>query len=190
MCCKTDEELIEGMANGSIEDFHTFYERYISFTYKIVYSLLKSREEAADVCHDLFLEFYTKAHSYQPEKGSVKSWIAVKAKSRTIDYIRKSKRTVLKDRIIFNREPSFDSVEESAVTQIEASRLKEMMKQLPEKQQEAIFYNFFQSMTHQEIADKLGRPLGTVKSWIRYGLQNLKRAYLNDTSNKRRGKHE
>ncbi|TCT23662.1 RNA polymerase sigma-70 factor (ECF subfamily) [Melghiribacillus thermohalophilus] len=190
MSYQSDEQLIEGMKKGSIEDFHLFYERHMVFTYKIVYSLLKNREEAQDICHDLFIEFFTKAHTYNPEKGSVKAWIAVKAKTRTIDYIRRNKKILLKQNMIYSNDVAPESVEDVAVTRMESMKMKNLLKQLPEKQQEAIIYNYFQSMTHQEIADKLGRPLGTVKSLIRYGLQNLKKSYFRESSNRRRGRYD
>ncbi|MCP8615503.1 RNA polymerase sigma factor [Salirhabdus salicampi] len=174
----TDQEdrlLLQGISNGSINDFQTLYERYISYVYKIVNSLLSDEHEAADLCHDIFLEIYHRAHTYEIRRGSVKAWIAVKAKSRTIDYIRKKQRIVLKDKLHFQKKESLNSTEDSVIKQLDADRLLQAIKTLPSSQQEAIYYNYYHALSHREIADRIGRPLGTVKSLIRYGIQNIRK---------------
>jgi RNA polymerase sigma factor (sigma-70 family) len=183
----SDEELINRIMKGSLQDFQIFYERHFSYVYKIVFAILKNDADALDVCQDLFLEYYHKASTYQKEKGSVKAWITIRAKSRAIDFMRKKYRVVLTDKILYDDEESSltTSVEEVALANLEKEKLIRLLKNLPPLQKEAIYFNYAMSLSHRETAKKLNRPLGTVKSLIRYGVKKLRKDYF--TSELKRG---
>lgn len=178
----TDEDLIINIQNGSIEHFEIFYERYFPFVYKIVYSMLKNESDTLDLCHDLFIEYYEKAGSFQQHKGSVKAWIAIRAKSRTIDFLRKKKRVILKDELIYEEKNKEEQklVEDRVISKLEREKLKGLLEKLPPLQRHAIYLNYELSLSHKETSKVLNKPLGTVKSLIRYGIQNLRK---NFTSN-------
>ncbi|QHS21607.1 sigma-70 family RNA polymerase sigma factor [Virgibacillus sp. MSP4-1] len=187
---KTDEELLKAVEKGSLDDFKVLYERYFQFIYKIVYSILKDREDTSDLCHDLFLEYYRKANSYHPSRGSVKSWLAVRAKSRAIDYIRKKDRVILKEQLLYQKESTDQSVEDIALANDDKKQLKEALQHLPPAQRQAIYLNYIESLSHKETAERLDRPLGTVKSLIRYGIRNLKKYYLSPQDLQRGDRHD
>ncbi|GAA0490741.1 sigma-70 family RNA polymerase sigma factor [Salinibacillus aidingensis] len=187
---KTDEELLKAVEKGSLDDFKILYERYFQFIYKIVYSILKDRDDTADLCHDLFLEYYRKANSYHPTRGSVKSWLAVRAKSRAIDYIRKKDRVVLKEQLLYQKESTEQSVEDIALANEDKKQLKDALQHLPPAQRQAIYLNYIESLSHKETAERLDRPLGTVKSLIRYGIKNLKKYYLSPQDLQRGDRHD
>ncbi|SES98939.1 RNA polymerase sigma-70 factor, ECF subfamily [Salinibacillus kushneri] len=175
---KTDEELMNGIQKGSWDAFKILYERHFQFIYKVVYAILKNHEDTADLCHDLFLEYYRKAHTYRPNRGSVKSWLAVRAKSRAIDYIRKKNKIILKDQLSYQDEAIEKNTEDIALAKFDKKQLNEALQHLPSAQRQAVYLNYIESLSHRETAERLNRPLGTVKSLIRYGLRNLKKYYL------------
>lgn len=183
---ETDEAIIRGMKQKSSQAFKAFYDRYIHYVYNIVIGIVKNHHDALDLCQELFLEYFQKAHTYNPERGSVRAWIAVRARSRSVDYIRKHLKDMKFETLdgfdIESHQTPFDEV----VQKDEAKQVVHSLLRLPEKQREAIVYNYYYSMSHKEISEKLNRPLGSVKSTIRYGINNLRKMFK-ESSDKERG---
>src|SRR5690625_3595205 len=86
-----DIRLLKLIAKGSESAFNEFYETYVSFILQIASQVLDDRNEAEDVTHEVFLDIYKRPHQYQPERGSIKAWLAVKTRNRSIDRLRKKK---------------------------------------------------------------------------------------------------
>ncbi|MBU5342357.1 RNA polymerase sigma factor [Caldifermentibacillus hisashii] len=169
-------QLLKDIAAGSRQAFDIFYEKYISFVYQIAFSIVHNHAEAEDICHDVFLEVYQKARQYSEEKGSIKAWLAVKTKSRSLDRLRKNK-----DLLIHRLENLSESkkMEPGADLQflhsLEKHLIIEALKAIPIEQREAIIRSYYNGETHNEIAITMKKPLGSVKSLIRYGLNNLRK---------------
>src|SRR5690625_6175539 len=83
------------MEQGSREAFDRFYQLHIDYVLNIAFQILKEQLTAEDVCHDVFLEIFKNPKKYNPKRGSVKAWLAVKTKSRSIDFLRKKKPLLL-----------------------------------------------------------------------------------------------
>ncbi|PWU66891.1 RNA polymerase [Gracilibacillus dipsosauri] len=169
-----DHLLLKRMADGQKQAFDSFYEKYHIYIFQIAYKVVSNRSEAEDICHDVFLEIYQKAIQYNPERGSVKAWIGVKTRSRAIDRLRKKSGLLtnkLED-ILMNASPSADQY---VIERMEKELLVNAMSRLPKEQQQAIYHMYFEHFTQKEIAFRYNRPLGSVKSSIRYGLQNLRK---------------
>lgn len=174
MDTKQDETLLKLIAKGSQAAFRQFYENYVSFVLQIAIKVLEDRTEAEDICHDVFIEVYQKPLQYKPEKGSVKAWLAVKTRSRCIDRLRK------KQPVLVNKLEKLDTkqvveLEMHVLLEIEKDILMDALEKLPKKQRELIYGAYFEGKTQRELAEKYGKPLGTVKSAIRYGLSNLRK---------------
>ncbi|QGH33380.1 sigma-70 family RNA polymerase sigma factor [Gracilibacillus salitolerans] len=169
-----DYLLLEQMCVGNQEAFDQFYQRYHQYIFQIAYKVLANRPEAEDLTQEVFIEIYQRCDQYQVSRGSVKAWIAVKVRSRAIDRLRK-KPEVLADKledIITNSSPSADQF---VIKKMEKDLLQAALLKLPLSQQQAIYHMYYDQFTQKEIAVKSNRPLGSVKSSIRYGLQNLKK---------------
>lgn len=166
--------LLQDISQGSRSSFDRFYEKYIDFVYHIAYQYTKSHTETEDLCHDIFLEVLQKAHQYDPSKGSVRAWLAVKTKSRSLDRLRK-KKTLLTHRLEELLKGKEEGADVHFLSQLEQRIIMNALHALPEEQREAIIRSYFKGETHSEIAEKMNKPLGTVKSMIRYGLNNLRK---------------
>ncbi|GAA0326160.1 sigma-70 family RNA polymerase sigma factor [Bacillus carboniphilus] len=175
---KDNQCLMEGIQNGSLEAFEKFYTQNYAFVYSLAYKILQDTQASEDVCHDVFIEISQKAHTYSKERGSIEAWLAVRTRSRSIDYIRK-KREVLSNDIEREKENSRDErtspVDEKVMENMDRQLVLSALKQLPEPQAKAIYGNYYESIPHKELASKLKQPLGTVKSLIRYGVKNLRK---------------
>lgn len=168
--------LIQGLKSGSEEAFDCFYKRYVPFMYRIALHMMKDPMDAEDLCHDVFMEAIDRLDQYLPEKGSLEAWLAVRIRSRCLDRLRKQQheqeKYQLQERNALQGE---QGIAEQVVRSLEREALLQAMATLPVNQREAIFQSYFKEKSHSELAMKMQKPLGTVKSWIRYGLRNMRK---------------
>ncbi|MED4270430.1 sigma-70 family RNA polymerase sigma factor [Geobacillus stearothermophilus] len=168
-----DMELLEKIAEGSRTAFDRFYEKYAPMVYHIALRIVGNEAEAEDVSHDVFLEILQKPHQFDPKRGSVQAFLAVKTKSRSLDRLRK-KRDLLVSRL---EEAALKEkgAEFYFLRQLEQQVILDALTHLPEEQRQAIIHFYFRGETQREIAAAMNKPLGSVKSLIRYGLRNLRK---------------
>lgn len=172
-----NDMLISQITEGSIQAFDEFYRRYYSFVMQIAQAMLHDHMEAEEVCHDVFLDIIRKAHLYTSSRGSIEAWIAIMTKSKCKDLLRKKQR---RNTIFANYQTTWfdetDNVTENISLQnLQYAQLHDAVKQLPNQQQRAVIATYIEQKTQQECAKLWQVPLGTVKSWVRYGMQNLKK---------------
>lgn len=181
---------LEEIAEGSTAAFSRFYDAYHRLVYRLALQITKETAEAEDLCQDIFMEVLHKADQYDPARGSVEAWLAVRTRCRAMDRLRKRQRIisaewteeeVLEEIWSVERE----SVELAALRRVELEQVKRALQAIPPLQRMAVYGSYVEQRTHREIAELLNRPVGTVKSLIRYGLQNVRK--LLDTKNGKEG---
>ncbi|AZN41197.1 RNA polymerase sigma factor [Paenibacillus albus] len=169
-----DGYTLRTMCEGSVEAFELFYERYAPLVMKVALRVLHDRMEAEDVCHDVFLEVLRRGSSYDPQRGSVSSWLAILTRSRCLDRLRKTRRLVQSEQV----EPAAELAaltEELVLSRLRKDALVDSLQSLPANQRTAVIGSYYGSQTHRELSTEWNMPLGTVKSLIRYGLNHLRK---------------
>lgn len=169
-----DIHLLKLIAKGSETAFNQFYEMYVLFVLRIATQVLGDQIEAEDVTHEIFIEVYEKPHQYKPNRGSIKAWLAVKTRSRCIDRLRKKQPVLIHKLELLDTEDEVKT-ELAVLLQIEKELIVEALSQIPKKQREVIYGAYFEGKTQMELAKSLDRPLGTIKSLVRYGLRNMRK---------------
>ncbi|MBR8658330.1 MAG: hypothetical protein DF221_11705 [Brevibacillus sp.] len=169
------ERLLMEMGRGSRAALEAFYERYAAFVYRIALRMLHDPMEAEDLCHDIFLEAYRTAAQYDRQRGSVEAWLAVKTRSRCMDRLRRIQASQQREQTAATHQLQDDSVEESVLAKLERETVRNVLNRIPEAQRQAVYGAYFQAKTHRELAEIMARPIGTIKSLIRYGLHNLRK---------------
>lgn len=129
---------------------------------------------AEDCAQEVMATVWHKAHLFDPTRASVATWIFTIARNRRIDTIRRARRPEPED-LGWGPEPEPDQ-HDILVLQQESARLGEALAQLPEKQRNLIERAYYGDLTHSEIAEETGLPLGTIKSRIRLALEKLRHA--------------
>lgn len=178
---KDGKDLLYEITQGSSESFEQFYDRYAPFVFGIAMKLLKNKRDAEDLVQDVFIEIYNNPQSFDPSRGSVEAWVAIKTKSRCLDLLRKKKQVIVNDEeeiIRISTDPQY--VEEQVIKNIDQEIINKALKKLPAAQREAIYQNYYKGMSHREVATQLNRPLGTVKSLIRYGIKNMRKYFMKE----------
>lgn len=176
-----DLELVEKIRQGDQPALDLLYKRYAAPVYSLVWKILQNSEEAEDVALEVFWQVWRQADRYDPARGAPPAWIFTLARSRAIDRLRARNRR--EDRTISIDDPNlhFDPLDENAspdqVVSFRQSRdaVRAALEKLSPVQREAVELAFLKGMTHVEIAEKLGQPLGTVKTRIRQGLIRLRK---------------
>lgn len=160
------------------------YDRFGSQVYGLSLRVLRDRQLAEEATQDTFLKVWTKSVQWNPEKGQVGSWLLTIARYAAIDRLRREQRhsasgvTFLE--ALPDRTPSVLGVGERPW--VDGQLLRQLLAELPAEQAQVIELAFFQGMTHSELADHLGWPLGTVKTRLRSGLQKLRMLWNQSTS--------
>jgi len=130
--------------------------------------------QAEDCAQDVMATVWTKAHLFDPARASVATWVFTIARNRRIDAIRRARRPEPED-LGWGPEPAADQADVMALQQ-ESARLVDALAQLPDKQRSLIERAYYGDLSHTEIAEETGLPLGTIKSRIRLALERLRRA--------------
>lgn len=176
-----NEELIGLLARSAVGDQNAFsrlYEHTAPRLYGVCLRLLRQRELAEEVLQEVYVRIWHQAPEYTPERGTVMTWMATIARYRAIDTLRRHARrpeAPLDEGIARELSDTGAGPLEATAAGGEAAALERCLGELSETQRDAIGLAFFQGLTHEEVGERLQSPLGTVKSWIRRGLQSLKR---------------
>jgi RNA polymerase sigma-70 factor (ECF subfamily) len=172
-----DEDLVELVHSGDARAFDVIFERHSGPAFSLAFRICGSRARAEDIVQDAFLSVWRSGARYDRARGSVRSWLLGVVHHRAIDVLRHEAargggRTV---------EESFaDAVPSDRFTDVEveqrddAERVRRALGQLPAEQQRVIELAYFGGFTHQEIAEMLSLPAGTVKGRMRLGLGKLR----------------
>jgi RNA polymerase sigma-70 factor (ECF subfamily) len=175
----TDAVLMDRILQQDSTALETLYNRYGRPVYSLVLRIAQNPASAEEIVQDIFLQLWRSADRFQISRGPLEPWLFTMARNRALDFLR------LKREKQRRREDSdSDVVVPSAVVRPDpegdidqsrrAEKIRALLSSLPEAQRHAIELAFFEGLTHSEIAEATGEPLGTVKSWIRGGLLKLR----------------
>jgi RNA polymerase sigma-70 factor (ECF subfamily) len=177
-----DHALMERIAEGDAAAFAALYDRYAGLVFALCLRVLGNRPEAEEVLGDVFWELWQRPERYDPARGSPLAYLTLLARSRATDHLRSSRRRgqILEQahpeglRTLLHRGSEPEDPLAESLTAETRTLLVEALKRLEPRQRQAIELSFYEALSHGEIADRLGEPLGTVKSRIRQGLIRLR----------------
>jgi len=173
-----DEELMQAVQGGDPMAFETIYDRHGGAAFSLAYRIVGTRSAAEDATQDAFLAIWRSRVRYQRDRGSVRNWILGIVHNRTIDALRRNQ-------VHATRRAGAEGIEEreaaSELTDVEVFRRDEQrrvraaIETLPDAQVRVIELAYFGGFTHNQIAEMLDEPVGTVKGRMRLGLDKLRR---------------
>jgi RNA polymerase sigma-70 factor (ECF subfamily) len=146
--------------------------------YSLAYRLLGSRESAEDLVQDVFLAVWRGSQSYSPLRGSVRTWLLSIVHHRGVDRLRTSSAMARRQGALVREEVGRvePDAAEAAIGAVEAESVRRALADLPVEQLDVVRLAYFGGFTHQEIAEALEVPLGTVKSRMRLALERIRRS--------------
>jgi RNA polymerase sigma-70 factor (ECF subfamily) len=150
------------------------YDRYSSLVYSVALRVLADTGQAEDVLQEVFLQLWRNPGAFDAARGRLAPWLAVIARHKAIDQLRGRREQTDIDDIVVATDARLD---EAADRSRASEKVRSVLAGMPAEQRKCLEMAFFQGLTHTEIAQQNGDPLGTVKTRIRSGLQLLRKAF-------------
>jgi len=168
-----DDLLLERVRGRSQQAMADVFDRYGGMVYSVALRVLKDPGQAEDVMQEVFFQLWRKPDAFTQGRGSVYGWLLVLARNRAIDRIRRRKPTDSPDDVVL---PSRTNLASETEQNLLMEKVREVLKGLPLEQQRSLELAYFEGLSHSEIAERTGDPLGTVKTRIRLALIGLRKA--------------
>lgn len=172
--------LVAGAAAGDHESFESLYDAYADLVFSIARSMLRDQGRAEDAAQDVWVRVWNAAGSFDPERASVATWITTIAHRQMIDVLR---RRAARPGDVVGAEPGDERLareagsadtEAEALTNVDGERIRAALAELPDSQRVALELGYFHGLTQSEIAERLDKPLGTIKTYMFQGMRRLR----------------
>ncbi|MDO9086828.1 MAG: sigma-70 family RNA polymerase sigma factor [Anaerolineaceae bacterium] len=169
------------------EAISTLYNRYGRLVFSVAFHLVGDRETAEEITQDVFVRACEGAQSYRSQLSKVSTWLVSIARHRAIDELRRRSVRPERNRVDWLEEegketnigiPAVEGLENQIERSIEQQVIRQMVTDLPVDQRLVLSLAYFKGLSHSQIANTLGEPLGTVKSRIRLAMQKLHDTFL------------
>ncbi len=174
-----EDNLIARIAQADTDAFETLYQEYGRAVYSLVLALLRDRQAAQEVAQEVFLAIWRGARDFDPQRGNARGWILSLAHHKGVDAVRRQR--VRANQALDGAEAYEPDFSSTVLRKVEGEQVRRQLLALSHEHREAIVLAYYGGYTQQEIATRLGVPLGTVKTRIRDGLIRL-RSLLAPTS--------
>jgi len=174
---KDDADLARRLKTRDPHAMSTLYERYGRLAYSLIFRLVRDASAAEDLVQETFLRVWNRAQSFDERRGALGPWILTVARNRAIDYVRSVSGRMSAGALQLDRleNPAlFTQLEDSALSVDRARRLKAAFRKLTEQQRIVIELAYYEGLSQTEMADRMQKPLGTVKTWVRSALKALR----------------
>ena len=169
-----DASLLALVQRGDEEAMASIFDRYSKVVYSVALRVLRDPASAEDVLQEIFMQIWRNPERFVATRGSLGGWLAVVSRNRSIDQLRRRKPTdSVEDVVLASSYNLADEAERNGM--MEKARV--VIQQLPKEQRKTLEMAFFDGLTHSEIAEMTGDPLGTVKTRIRSALLVLRKAF-------------
>jgi RNA polymerase sigma-70 factor (ECF subfamily) len=177
MAAYTDEQLVRALTRGEAWAMAALYDRYARLVYSLALKILNDRDAAEETVQEVFVKVWKRARDFDATRGKFSSWLSGIAHHHAIDELRRRRirPTAAEDedamaQVVADNPAPLDL----ALQSLEHRRIVEALAAIPFEQRRCIEMAYFEGYTQQEISERLGEPLGTVKTRTRLGMQKLK----------------
>jgi RNA polymerase sigma-70 factor (ECF subfamily) len=174
---ESDRELAERLQRRETQAMADLYDRFGRLVYSVIYSIVHDAAVAEDLLQETFIRIWNRASGFDAARGALGPWLLTVARNRAIDHIRSAGARNVKNTLeLEEREHQSQQidVEIDLQNQDQAKAIRAAMAKLTENQRRVIELAYYEGLSQTEMAEKLGEPLGTVKTWARSALKKLR----------------
>lgn len=169
----SDHSLLELVRGRDQNAMTALFDRYGTMVYSIAMRVLKEPSSAEDVMQEVFIRVWENPKAFISGGGSLAGWLAVVTRNRAVDVLRRRRPSDPVNDVVL---PTNTNLASEAERNIMMQKVQHVLENLPEDQRRSLELAFFEGLSHSEIAERTGTPLGTVKTRIRSALINLREA--------------
>jgi RNA polymerase sigma-70 factor (ECF subfamily) len=174
-----DVELAERLQRRDPRALAELYDRYGRLAYSLIVRVVRDGALAEDLVQETFLRVWNRAQGFDAQRGAIGPWLLAVARNRAIDYLRSAggrERNALELEEVDH--PSlYTDMERDILATDKARMIRAALEKLAPNQREVIELAYFEGLTQTEMAERMGQPLGTVKTWVRTALKNLREEF-------------
>ena len=169
----SDEQVLEAVGRGDDDALGVLYDRFGRLAFRLAFRILRDRALAEDAVQEAFLAVWRSADAYKRERAKPSTWILTVVHRRAVDLVRREQ-SRRGEPLEVAPEPSVGPVDEDAVLRDRRAAVQAALTELPGDQRQALELAYYGGLTQSELAERLGVPLGTVKSRMFAGLGRLR----------------
>jgi len=177
-----DSDLARRLQRREPQAMADLYDRFGRLAYSLIFSVVRDTGVAEDLVQETFLRVWNRVGGFDPDRGALGPWLLAIARNRAIDYLRSARAKMdrnvaeldLFERAEHGNPSSFVDMERDVLNADSARHIKAAMAKLTQNQQKVIELAYYEGLSQTEMAERLGQPLGTVKTWVRTALKHLK----------------
>ena len=169
----SDEQVLEAVGRGDDDALGVLFDRFGRLAFRLAFRILRDRALAEDAVQEAFLAVWRSADAYKRERAKPSTWILTVVHRRAVDLVRREQ-SRRGEPLEVAPEPSVGPVDEDAVLRDRRAAVQAALTQLPGDQRQALELAYYGGLTQSELAERLGVPLGTVKSRMFAGLGRLR----------------
>jgi RNA polymerase sigma-70 factor, ECF subfamily len=173
---EADVDLIGRLQRRDPQALAELYDRYGRLAYSLILRVVRDTGVAEDLVQETFLRVWNRVQGFDADKGSIGPWLLAVARNRAIDYLRsttgRARNSLELDAT--DHPALYSDMEKDLLVSDKARRIKAAMLKLSPNQREVIELAYFEGLSQTEMAARMGQPLGTVKTWVRTALKNLR----------------
>jgi RNA polymerase sigma-70 factor, ECF subfamily len=177
---EADSDLWHRFKLGDEQAAADLYDRYSQLIYSVAHQVLHDPGTSEDVLQEVLLQLWRVPDAFEPAKGSLGAWLSVVSRRRAIDRLRKRKAEIDIDEVIVPINAT--QLADAALNQI-TDKVSALLEDMPQKLRVTFELAYMQGLTHSEISERLGDPLGTTKSRIRLALDFIRKKLGCDRAN-------
>ena len=170
----SDEALVALVARSDEVALGELYDRFGRVAYGLARRILRDDALAEDAVQEGFLAAWRNADRFMPERAKASTWLLTLVHRRAVDLVRREDRRRAEPLAETVEQPASESAEEDAWLRFERERVQAALRQLPDQQREALELAYYGGFTQSELAERLGQPVGTIKSRMFTGLTRLR----------------
>jgi RNA polymerase sigma-70 factor, ECF subfamily len=170
----SDEAIVALLARSEQEALAELYDRFGRVAYGLALRILRDEKLAEDAVQEGFLAAWRGADRFLPERGKASTWLLTLVHRRAVDLVRRENRRRAEPLTESADAAASGSAEEDAWLRFERERVQAALKQLPDQQREALELAYYGGFSQTELAERLGQPVGTIKSRMFTGLARLR----------------
>ncbi|HWB96521.1 MAG TPA: sigma-70 family RNA polymerase sigma factor [Bryobacteraceae bacterium] len=171
-----DRALVERLQRRDAQALAELYDRYGRLVYALIFRIVRDTGVAEDLVQETFLRVWNRSKGFDAEKGALGPWLLAVARNRAIDYLRSSTGRLRNALEVEETEhpAQFLDLEKEILQSDRVRRVRDAFGRLSPNQREVIEMAYFEGLSQSEMAEKMGQPLGTVKTWVRTALAILR----------------
>lgn len=172
-----DRELAERLQKRDPDAMGALYDRFGRIAYSVILAIVRDMAIAEDLTQETFLRVWTRIQFFEAGRGALGPWLLTIARNRALDHVRSLSARVTRDawELDVREHPSlFVEMEREVLNGDCSRRIRGAIAKLTENQRKVIEFAYYEGLSQTEMAERMGEPLGTVKTWVRMALKALR----------------